>query len=165
MKSLLNASILKIQVFLVFFFLSLMVNGQTISISDIGESGTSGNNWTIYKNILVATGDANIHPSVIEKALDIEDFSIQVKGKKGTLLIQSSIHCSKPHLLKLIAQSSIKVYTPIEIYGGEIYLSVTDAHAAQGSIFVNSEIYAASPDSQGGNIILEAKDITLSENA
>jgi len=139
--------------------------GQTLTISDTGETGISGTNWSISGNILTATENASIHPAVIEKALDLGDLSIQVTEEKGTILIQSPISSSKGHVLKLIAKSSIQVYESIKISGGEIYLSVTNNKIAKGSISVNSDISVESVSSQGGNILLEAKNITLSEKA
>ena len=139
--------------------------GQTLTISDSGETGISGDHWSISGNILTVTDNATVHPRVIEKALDSGDFSILVTGEKGTIHIQSPIRSSKSRILKLIAQSSIQVYEPIEISGGEIYLSVTDNQIAQGSICIDGDISVASASGQGGNILLEAKNITLSEKA
>ncbi|MCG5644949.1 YDG domain-containing protein [Flavobacteriaceae bacterium LSUCC0859] len=139
--------------------------GQNLTISDSGETGISGTNWSISGNILTSTENASIHPAVIEKALDLGELSIQVTGEKGTILVQSPIRSSKGHALKLIAQSSIQVYESIEISGGEIYLSVTDNQIAQGSICIDGDISVASASGKGGNILLEAKNITLSEKA
>ena len=139
--------------------------GQNLTITDSGETGISGTNWSISGNILTSTENASIHPRVIEKALDLGDLSIQVTGEKGTILVKSPIRSSKGHVLKLITQSSIQVYESIEISGGEIYLSVTDNQIAQGSICIDGDISVASASGQGGNILLEAKNITLSEKA
>ena len=62
--------------------------GQTLTISDSGEIGISGTNWSISGNILTATENASIHPAVIEKALDLGDLIIQVTEEKGTIKIQ-----------------------------------------------------------------------------
>ena len=151
--------------FLVFALCAQLGYGQTLTISDSGQTGTSGANWSVSGSVLLATADATIHPRVIEKALDLGDLNIQVTGEMGTIHIQSPIHSSKSRILKLIAQSSIQVYETIEISGGEIYLSVRDNQTARGSICVDSEISVASASGQGGNILLEAKNITLSEKA
>ena len=139
--------------------------GQNLTISDSGQTGTSGTNWSISGNTLIVSDNASIHPNVIEKALDSGDLSILVTGEKGTIHIQSPIRSSKSRILKLIAQSSIQVYESIEISGGEIYLSVRDNQTARGSICVDGEISVTSASGQGGNILLEAKNITLSEKA
>ena len=139
--------------------------GQNLTISDSGQTGSSGTHWSISGSVLTATNNASIHPNVIEKALDSGDLSILVTGEKGTIHIQSPIRSSKSRILKLIAKSSIQVYEPIEISGGEIYLSVRDNQTPRGSICVDGEISVASASGQGGNILLEAKDISLSESA
>ena len=150
---------------LVSAFCAQLGYGQTLTISDSGQTGTSGTNWSVSGNTLTVTDNAFIHPRVIEMALDSGDLSILVTGEKGTIHIQSPIRSSKSRILKLIAQSSIQVYESIEISGGEIYLSVRDNQTAQGNICVGNEISVASASGQGGNILLEAKDINLSENA
>ena len=139
--------------------------GQTLTISDSGQTGTSGTHWSISGNTLIVSDNSSIHPNVIEKALDLGDLNIQVTGEMGTIHIQSPIHSSKSRILKLIAQSSIHVYESIEISSGEIYLSVRDNQTARDIICVDGEISVASASGQGGNILLEAKNITLSENA
>ena len=138
--------------------------GQTLTISDSGVTGTSGTNWSISESVLTVSDSATIHPRVIEKALDSGDLSILVTGEKGTIHIQSPIHSFKSRILKLIAQTSIQVYESIEISGGEIYLSVRDNLTALGSICVDGQISVASASGQGGNILLEAKEISLSES-
>ncbi|MEJ6791538.1 MAG: autotransporter-associated beta strand repeat-containing protein, partial [Lacinutrix sp.] len=135
-----------------------------MTISNSGQTGSSGTNWSISGNTLTAIGDASVHPGVIENALD-KNLLVQVLGNGGKLIIDAPIRSNHSSLLTFKAQSSIQVSAAIQLPGGEIYLSVANNAMALGSICVDSDISVALASGQGGNILLEAKDITLSENA
>ncbi|MDA9363964.1 gliding motility-associated C-terminal domain-containing protein [Flavobacteriaceae bacterium] len=136
---------------------------QTLTISNTGETGTSGSNWSISGGVLTAFGDSNVHPQVLENLLT-ENLLVQVMGEDGALLINSPIKSQNSSLLTFVAQRSIQVNASIKVLGGTIYFSAANNKIAQGSICVGSEISVASASGQGGNILLEAKDISLSEN-
>ena len=150
--------------FLFLFSGTSLLWGQTLTISDSGQTGTSGTNWSISGNTLTATGDATVHPEIIENALD-KNLLVQVVGNGGKLIIDAPIRSNHSSLLAFKAQSSIQVSAAIQLPGGDIYLSVANNAMALGSICVDSDISVALASGQGGNILLEAKDITLSKKA
>ena len=74
-------------VFIILGLFSLMTSGQTLTMSDIGETGTSGTNWTTTGTnpvTISATGNASINTSVIEGYLNT-GVSVLVRSTNGMI--------------------------------------------------------------------------------
>jgi autotransporter-associated beta strand protein len=85
---------------LVFIALALGSYAQHLTISNSGELGTSGTNWSINGNVLqlAASGSATVHPSVVENhLLNTGDLTISIPKIIGTtrsIIISNSISYS-----------------------------------------------------------------------
>ena len=86
--------------FLFFLSLSIVANAQHLTISNSGETGVTGTNWSISGNILqlAASGSATVHPSVIENhLLNTGNLTISIPKIIGTtrsIIISNSISYS-----------------------------------------------------------------------
>lgn len=134
------------RVFLKSIILSLMVYfggikpsiGQNLTISNSGETGTFGTNWSITSNILnvAASGSANIHPNVISNHLNnVGNLTIILPWQSGQIR-----NCS--------IDGSIS-------YTGSATRTLTFKIA--NSIFMNSTNYSISATGSGAlNVILRS---------
>lgn len=83
----LSLVILRTLLVLLVLHYSISIQGQHLTISTGGQTGTSGTNWGITGNILnvSASGSANIHPSVITDHLtNTGSLTITLPGQAGT---------------------------------------------------------------------------------
>jgi autotransporter-associated beta strand protein len=86
--------------FLFFLSLTIVANAQHLTISNSGETGVTGTNWSISGNILqlAASGSASVHPSVIENhLLNTGNLTISIPKIIGTtrsIVIANSISYS-----------------------------------------------------------------------
>ncbi|MFM8597313.1 MAG: beta strand repeat-containing protein, partial [Flavobacteriales bacterium] len=84
--------------FLLGCFQAFISSAQHLTISNTGQTGTSGTNWSISNNILqlAVSGSANVHPSVIENHLTNNgDLTISIPKIIGTnrnIIISNSIN-------------------------------------------------------------------------
>jgi len=105
MRSLSYNSFSKMLVFLAFVLFPVLARAQTLTISDAGQTGTSGTNWSISGTnpvIISSTGTAHVNTSVIEGYLNesknvlIKSFDIYLEnpidkasGNEATLTFQA----------------------------------------------------------------------------
>jgi hypothetical protein len=84
--------------FLFFLSLTIVANAQHLTISNSGETGVTGTNWSISGNTLqlAASGSASVHPSVIENhLLNTGNLTISIPKIIGTsrnIVIANSIN-------------------------------------------------------------------------
>jgi len=122
---------------------SILSQGQTLTISTGGQTGTSGTNWSITGNTLTVTGTANIRASVITNAL--ASGSLQVIGNTSNFAInvnEAITTSTGGHTLTLGSSinngainiaSNISINGAIFVYGSNIGLTASIASTLSNS--------------------------------
>ncbi len=115
-----------------FIVLTGVLNAQILTITNTGETGTSGNNWSISGNTLTVTGTANIQASVIENHLSsMGPLVVDVDAVTSVIVDQAINVTTGANALSLgtdgnnaafAANQSITVHGSLSVYAGQIYL-------------------------------------------
>jgi len=90
-----NQRSIRLMSLMIFAFLPFLGFGQTLSISDNGQTGTSGTNWSASganPTIITATGTVDINTSVIQGYLD-QGLSVEIRNTAsgGTINVENPI--------------------------------------------------------------------------
>ncbi|MDB4635617.1 autotransporter-associated beta strand repeat-containing protein, partial [Flavobacteriaceae bacterium] len=144
--------------FYLFLFSALCAQlgyGQTLTISDSGQTGTSGTHWSISGNTLAATGDANVHPGVITDLLASGETTISFSNAESIIKIENSIYSFSTHNLSINSDSKVEINASPYIIGG---LEITSQE-----IFLNADVNSGGTQEYNGDVILK-RDIILNSN-
>ncbi|MEJ6623383.1 MAG: hypothetical protein QNL28_02820, partial [Flavobacteriaceae bacterium] len=157
--------IIAILLFLFLFSGTSLLWGQTLTISESGQNGTSGTNWSIRQDTLLVNGEANIQPAVLENALSIGDLYVKVIGGQSSVVLNATISSDSKSNLRIEASQEIIINNCLEIASGTLWLTVQDQGKASGKITINNTVSVSNLEGQGGDIYMEAKSILLSDKA
>jgi hypothetical protein len=156
--------------------LSISMNafGQTLTISSSGETGTSGNNWSITGNTLTVTGTANIRASVIQDHL-LNTGPLTLEGT-GTFAVtvgeaisvisggNDLVFGTAGNTGAFTANAAISINGNVSVYGGIVTVNqnlTSTASEADILLQANNNIVLAA----NRTIQTDAGDITFRANA
>lgn len=135
---------------------SISIQGQHLTISNSGQTGTSGTNWSMSSGVLEVTGPAIVHPNVITSAFSTGNVYVQVTPSAGggtarDIAISSNIVYTGSQVRSLTFKStnSITVSSGVSITSSNGPLNVV-LHAGSGT----------NPDN--GRIVLDG--VTINTN-
>jgi hypothetical protein len=138
------------------FFSIGFVNGQTITISSTGQTGTSGTNWSssgINPVTITATGDANINASVVVGYLNAGKSVII--NSNSNIQIDNNIVSTSANSSSLTFKANFHIVqaagVTISTNGGSVTYWTDSDNNGSGNIFFSG---AASVSTNGGNITL-----------
>jgi hypothetical protein len=109
------------------FLCSITGIGQTLTISDSGDTGSFGTNWSIENGTFKPLDrDINLHPSVIENVLECQDFRINSPFEIHQINVLSPIRTKSNFQLNFVSKRAIDISAPIKNEGGRIHMKVLD---------------------------------------
>lgn len=131
------------------------LQAQTLTISNTGETGTSGTGWSISGNTLAVSADANIQASVVVNALASGALTITATN----IIIDENISSLNANALTFKALGKITMKTTRSIQrtnGAVIFWSDADNTQAtnglgEDEIFLETQ---TSISTQGGNLVM-----------
>jgi hypothetical protein len=135
-------------------FIIQSVNAQDLTISTVGETGTSGTNWSIIGNELTVTGTATVNVTVITNHLEtignlevIANSAVSVQH----IFIEGAINFTGnvSRTLTFVARNDVKINNSISATNTSLHLITK----AGDNIDVASSVSIAS---NGGNIVFWA---------
>ncbi|TKS55851.1 T9SS type A sorting domain-containing protein [Mesohalobacter halotolerans] len=144
---------MKINFIYVFLLCSSFVIGQTLTISDEGETGTSGTNWSITNNTLSTTGTASIQASVIESALVDGDFIVEA----STINLDEAIVSTSSNQILIKANESINLSANINTSGGNGHI-ILEGQSSIRALGANRMLNSGS-----GNITLTTNNLSSTD--
>lgn len=137
------------------FFLGFHGYGQNLIISDSGQTGSSGTNWSISGNTLTASGDANVHPGVITDLLASGETTISFSSAGGIVKIENSIYSFSNNNLLINSSSKVEINASLYIIGG-LDIDTDD-------IILNADVNSGGEQEYNGDVILK-KNVLLNTN-
>ena len=118
------------------FLATGLLKGQNLTISTTGETGTSGNNWSISGNVLTITGNADVNASVISSHLSSNNLSL---SGVVNVYVNAAITWSSNSILTLNALQNVLIYRDITASGSSpqlnIYFGGSNATTAPNNSF------------------------------
>ena len=103
--------------FLVFALCAQLGYGQNLTISDSGQTGSSGTNWSISGGVLrVNGGNAVVNTSTIESYLASNNlivFITSTNSANGKIIISDELHSDTAYDLELKASNDIEINADI----------------------------------------------------
>jgi autotransporter-associated beta strand protein len=135
---------------LIFISLAFASQAQHLTISNTGETGTSGTNWSISGNVLQVSGSnvsANVHPSVIVNHLtNTGDLAINIPNINGVfrnIIINNAIAYTgnTNRTLVIKAQNHITMNTGGNITSTNAALNVILRSANASGIYVEGYLH------------------------
>lgn len=115
-----------------FFFIGIMpftTSAQTLTISNSGQTGSSGTNWSISNGQLYYTANANVQASVIVNALANGNLNLQAISNDVTVVFNQEIITTNSNALSIGNINSIGTITfntsvdiggPLTVYADKI---------------------------------------------
>jgi hypothetical protein len=135
---------------LIFISLAFASQAQHLTISNTGETGTSGTNWSIVGNVLQVSGSnvsANVHPSVIVNHLtNTGDLAINIPNINGVfrnIIVNNAIAYTgnTNRTLVIKAQNHITMNTGSNITSTNAALNVILRSANATGIYVEGYLH------------------------
>ena len=120
--------------------------GQNLTISDSGEPGISGTNWSISGGVLrVNGGNAEVNTSTIESHLisnTLIVFATSTNSNNGKIIISDELHSDTTYDLELKASNDIEINANIirSASGGLILKTGSGVVTGSGKLVLDSAI-------------------------